>query len=141
MGKSSAMDYNKLCSEILKLTSKIRFAGVYSSVNGKVYSKQSDRIDRIVSEDQTYQTLVHAYMRWKTRQGMSDTLGEPIYAMAKYPTINRITLRCGEKSILMISTDQELEPPEIVDDVLKLIEKFADAPEYVTAPSIHRYQF
>ena len=72
---------------------------------------------------------------------MSKLLGEPIYAMAKYPAINRITLPCGKNGILMITTETELETSEIIDQVLGLIEKFADSPQDLAAPSMHRYNF
>ncbi len=44
--------------------------------------------------------------------------------------INRITIPCGSNSLLMVSTEKDLEPQKIIDDVLDLIEKFSDDPNY-----------
>jgi hypothetical protein len=54
--------------------------------------------------------------------------------MTKYPKINRLTMTCGDKGIIMISTQSDLEPSEIIDDVCKLREKYADPEDYETEP-------
>lgn len=124
------MDYNKLCDEILKLDEKIRYAGVYNTTNGKVYDKMAKERERLLSPEQTQNSLIHAYMRWKLRQQYAEFVGEPIYAMTKYTKINRITIPCGSNALLMVSTEKDLEPQKIIDDVLNLIEKFSDDPNY-----------
>ena len=92
------MDYNKLCDEILKLDEKVRYAGVYNTTNGKVYDKMAKERERLLSQEQTQNSLIHAYMRWKLRQQYAKFVGEPIYAMTKYTKINRITIPCRSNS-------------------------------------------
>lgn len=120
------MDYNKICSEILKLNPKIRFAGIYNAGKGEVYEKLPEGINRMLDKEQTQQTLVKAYMRWKTRESLVPIVGEPVYSMTKYKKITRISMPCGKEGLLMVSTETDLEPHEIVDDILKLKEKFDD---------------
>jgi len=124
------MDFDKLCTEILKLNNKIRYAGVYATESGKVYEKLQEGIQRILTKEQTSSALVHAYTRWKTRQHLSSGLGQPIYATAKYSKINRMTLPCASNALLMINTESDLEPHKIVDDVLNLIGKYSDDPNH-----------
>jgi len=124
------MDFDKFCGAILKLNSKIRFAGVYSTVNGNVWYKMQDGITKIFDDEQTKNSMVQGYMRWKNRMHVADLIGTPIYTMTKYPKINRITLPCGSNALIMISTQTDLEPVEIVDDVCKLREKFGDPTDY-----------
>jgi len=124
------MDFNGLCDKILKLNDKIRYAGVYNSVSGRVFEKMSKGKTRLLSPDQTKNSLIHAYMRWKLRQQFAEAVGQPIYAMAKYTKINRITVPCGKDSLLNITTEKDLEPHQIIDDVLNLIEKYSDDPNY-----------
>ena len=123
------MDCYKLCGEILKLSPKIRYAGVYNTHSGEVYEKTQKEIGRLFDKEQTKKSMMQAYMRWKTRQAFIETSGEPIYTMTKYQKINRITLTCGPNSLLMVTTEPDLEPYEIADSVLKLREKFADKEE------------
>ncbi|MEX0641031.1 MAG: hypothetical protein WD018_03160 [Nitrosopumilaceae archaeon] len=129
------MDYIKFCEEILKLNPKVRFAGVYSTVNGGIYYKMQKGIKKIFTDEQTKDSLIHAYMRWKSRLHSSDLIGNPIYTMTKYPKLNRITLPCGGKALIMISTEADFEPTEIIDDVCKLREQYADPEGYEPAAS------
>jgi len=124
------MDYNSLNTEILKLNSKIRYAGVYVTGNVKIYEKIQEGITRLFEKEKTQDTLIHAYMRWKARQHDSSVIGEPVYTITKYAKINRLTIPVHLTALLMINTEPELEPQEIVDDITKLIKKYADDPEY-----------
>lgn len=124
------MDFNKLCDEILKLDHQVRYAGIYNTQSGRVFEKMAKGRQRMLNPEQTKNSLIHAYMRWKLRQQFAESVGQPVYAMTKYTKINRITLPCGKDSLLNITTEIELEPQQIVDDVLKLIEKYSDDPNY-----------
>jgi len=96
-------------------------------------------INKIFSDEQTKDSLVHGYMRWKSRLHSSDLIGIPIYTMTKYPKINRITLPCGGNAIIMISSEPDLDPSKIIDDVCKLREKFADSEDY--DPALRQLNF
>jgi len=133
------MDYNKFCSEILKINSKVRFAGVYSTVNGGIWYKMQKGDTKIFTDEQTRDSMIHGYMRWKNRLHNVDLIGEPIYTMTKYPKINRITLPCGDKSLIMVSTESDLEPVKIIDDICGLREKYADSKDY--DPAMHQLDF
>ena len=127
------MDFNKFCSEILKLNPKIRFAGVYSTVDAGVYYKMQKGVKKIFDDEQTRDSMIHGYMRWKSRLHASDLIGVPIYTMTKYPKINRTTMPCGDKALLMFSTEVDLESNQIIDGIRKLLEKFADSKDYEPA--------
>ena len=133
------MDYNKFCDEVLKINPKVRFAGVYTTANGNVYYKMQKGIQKIFSDEQTKDSLVHGYMRWKSRLKASDLIGIPIYTMTKYPKVNRITLPCGSNALIMISTEPEFEPSEIIDDVCNLRKQYLDPEGYV--PPAHQINF
>ena len=124
------MDFNGLCTEILKLNPKIRYAGVYSSANEKFYEKLQKGVTKYLDAEKTSNNFFHAFARWKSRQVDSDIIGEPIYSSAKYEKINRVTLPCTPMAMLMITSEPELEPHQFIDDVLKLIERYADDPKY-----------
>lgn len=128
------MDYNKLCSEILKINEKIRYAGVYSTKNGQIYEKLQKGITRYFDKEKTSSTFVHAYMRWKTRQHDSEVIGQPIFAIAKYEKINRITIPATPYSLLMVNMEPDLEPHEIINQVRKLLEEYSDDPNYTPKP-------
>jgi len=124
------MDYNSLNTDILKLNPKIRFSGVYHTGNVKLYEKVQKGVTRLFDPEKTQDTFIHAYMRWKTRQHDASVIGEPVYTMTKYGKINRLTIPCSSKSLLMVNTEPELEPHTIIDDIIKLITKYSDDPNY-----------
>jgi hypothetical protein len=124
------VNYNSLNSEILKINSKIRYAGVYHTGSEKIYEKMQKGISRLSDREQTLDTLIHEYMRWKARAHYSSEIGELMYSVTKYEKINRLLIPLHSKALLMINTEPELEPNEIVDEVTKLIEKYSDDPNY-----------
>jgi len=126
------MDYNSFCQEILNLNSKVRYAGVYNTAIGDVYDKSAKEIERLFTKEQTKKSLVQAYMRWKTRESFSDISGKPIFTMTKYEKINRMTMPCGKNAILMVSMQSELDPQQLISDILSLVEKYADNENYQT---------
>ena len=124
------MNYNSLCKHILKINSKIRYAGIYNMENGRITDKMQDGITSLLDKEETQKSLVQSYLRWKIRQPNSEIMGELIYSTARYAKVMRITLTASASSLLMISTEPELEPNEIMDDVMKLIVRHADDPNY-----------
>ena len=130
------VDYNSLNNEILKLNSKIRYSGIYHTGNVQLYEKVQKGITRLFDKEKTNDTLIHAYMRWRTRQHDSEIIGQPIYSITKYAKINRLTIPANSKALLMVNSEPDLELHEVVDDIIKLIEKYSDDPDY-TPRQVH----
>ncbi len=125
-----SMDYNSLNSDILKLNPKVRYAGIYQTGNIQIWEKIQKGITRLLDKEKTNDTLIHAYMRWRTRQHDSEIIGQPMYSITKYAKINRLTIPANNKALLMVNTEPELEIHEIVDDIIKLIGTYSDDPDY-----------
>ncbi|MCH7876782.1 MAG: hypothetical protein IIA20_00835 [Thaumarchaeota archaeon] len=124
------MNYDKLNSDIIKLNPKIRYAGIYQTGNIQIWEKIQEGITRYFDKEKTNDTLIHAYMRWKTRQHDSNIIGEPLYSITKYAKINRLTMAVSSKALLMVNSEPELELHEIVKDITELIKKYSDDPDY-----------
>ncbi len=124
------MDYNSLGSDILKLSPKIRYAGVYQTGSIQVWEKVQKGLTRFFDKEKTNDTLIHAYMRWRTRQHDSDSIGQPMYSITRYAKINRLTIPANDKALLMVNSEPDLELHKVVDDIIKLIAKYSDNPEY-----------
>jgi len=124
------MDYNSLNGDILKLNPKIRYAGIYQTGSVQIWEKIQKGITRFFDKEKTNDTLIHAYMRWRTRQHDSDTIGQPLYSITKYAKINRLTIPVSTKALLMVNSEADLELHEVVDDIINLITKYSDDPDY-----------
>ncbi len=124
------MNYDKLINDIIKLNPKIRYAGIYQTGNIKIWEKIQDGITRLFDKEKTNDTLIHSYMRWKTRQHDASIIGQPMYSITKYEKINRLTIPASNKALLMVNSEPELELHEVVDDIIILIKKYSDDPDY-----------
>jgi len=124
------MNYDKLNSDIIKLNPKISYAGVYQTGNIQIWEKIQKGITRFFDQEKTNDTLIHAYMRWKTRQHDADVIGQPLYSITKYAKINRLTMAVSSKALLMVNSEPDLELHEVVNDITELIKKYSDDPDY-----------
>ena len=125
------MDYNGLIAEILKINPKIRYSGVYHTGMEKIWEKMKKGESRLSEKEQTIDTIIHEYMRWKARKHFLDEIGELLYSFTKYEKINRITIPVHPQALLMINTEPEQEPEEFMAEIKGLIIKYSDDPNYV----------
>ena len=98
--------------------------------NGRITDKMQEGTTSLLDKEETQSSLIQSYVRWKVRQPNSALIGELIYSTAKYAKVNRITLTASKSSLLMNSTEPDLKPHEIMDDVMKLIVRYNDDPNY-----------
>ena len=125
-----SMDYNSLNSDILKLNPKVRYAGIYQTGKVQMWEKIQKGITRLFDQEKTNDTLIHAYMRWRTRQHDSEIIGQPMYSITKYAKINRLTIPANSKALLMVNSEPELELHEVIDGIIEIIKKYSDDPDY-----------
>ena len=112
------MQYEKICDDILESDEKIRYVGIYDY--GELYDKMKPGKDSFLSREETEMSLSQAIYRWSTRKKTSDSIGKPIFALAKYEKIYRITFPIGGAGLILISTELDANVNEIVEKVLKI---------------------
>ncbi len=117
------MEYEKICDEILECDEKIRYVGVYDY--GELYDKMKQGLKSHLSREETEISLSQAVYRWSTRKKTSEKIGKPIFAMAKYEKIFRITIPIGGAGLILISTELDVDVNEIVDKILKIKNKYS----------------
>ena len=133
---TQSVDYNSLNSDNLKLNPKVRYAGIYQTGNIQIWEKIQKGITRLFDKEKTNDTLIHAYMRWRTRQHDSEIIGQPMYSITKYAKINRLTIPANSQALLIVNTEPDFEIHEVIDDIIKLIAKYSDDPDY-TPRKVH----
>lgn len=79
----TAMDYGKLCQEILNLDPKIRFAGVCDDTGETKYGGQGEGVKNRLSPEETKKSNLQALARWALRNAFSPKVGKGRYAMAE----------------------------------------------------------
>ena len=115
------MEYEKICNEILECDKKIRYVGVYDY--GELYDKMKPGLKSHLSREETELTLSQAIYRWSTRKKTAEKIGNPIFALAKYEKIYRITIPIGGAGLILISTELDADVTKIVDKVLEIKKK------------------
>ncbi|WP_299291916.1 hypothetical protein [Nitrosopumilus sp.] len=116
------MEYEKICDEILDCDSKIRYIGIYDF--GELYDKMRDGVENYLSREETETSLSQAVYRWSTRKKTSEKIGKPIFALAKYEKIYRITIPIGGAGLILVSTELDADVNIIVDKILKIKENY-----------------
>lgn len=112
------MNYEKMCDEILDLNQNIRYAAVYDY--GELHDKVRPGVKSHLSREETETSLSQAIYRWSTRKKTADKIGTPIFALAKYEKIYRITIPIGGAGLILITTELDVEVNQIVDKVLEI---------------------
>ena len=112
------MSYEKICDEILEFNEKIRYAAVYDY--GELHDKIRPGITSHLTREETETSLSQAIYRWSTRKKTADKIGVPVFALAKYEKIYRITIPIGGAGLILITTELDVNINEIVDKTLEI---------------------
>jgi len=117
------MEYEKICDEILECDEKIRYVGVYDY--GELYDKMRTGVKNHLSREETELSLSQAVYRWSTRKKTAEKIGKPIFALAKYEKIYRITIPSTGAGLILISAELDVDVIEIVDKILEIKNKYS----------------
>ena len=112
------MSYEKICDQILESNEKIRYAAVYDY--GELVDKIRPGVTSHLTREETETSLSQAIYRWSTRKKTADKIGVPVYALAKYEKIYRITVPIGGAGLILITTELDVDINEIVDNALEI---------------------
>ena len=123
----TAMEYRKLCQEILNLDPKIRFAAVCDDTGETKYGGQREGVKNLLTPEETKKSNLQALARWSLRNALSTKVGKGRYAMAAYEKVKRITIPLDDNShLLLVTTEVNADHDRIIDKVLKLIQHPSD---------------
>ena len=118
------MDFDKICDEILNCDSQIRYVGIYDY--GELYDKMKSGVSSYLSREETEFSLSQAIYRWSTRKKTVSKIGKPIFAMAKYEKLYRLTIPIGGAGLILVTTELNVNVNEIVDKILEIQSKYSE---------------
>ena len=84
------------------------------------YDKIRPGVTSHLTREETETSLSQAIYRWSTRKKTADKIGTPIFALAKYEKIYRITIPIGGAGLILITTELDVNVNEIVDKTLEI---------------------
>ena len=115
------MEYEKICDEILECDKDIRYVGIYDY--GELYDKMKSGLKSHLSREETEMSLSQAVYRWSTRKKTTDKIGKPIYALAKYEKIYRMTIPISGAGLILISIELNTDVNMIVEKIITIKNK------------------
>lgn len=116
------LEYEKICDAILECDKKIRYVGIYDF--GELTDKTRPGLKSYLTKEETEMSLSQAVYRWSTRKKTNEKIGKPIFALAKYEKIYRITMSIKGAGLILVSTELDININEMVEKVLKIKNKF-----------------
>ncbi|MBI1663650.1 MAG: hypothetical protein IS860_09230 [Nitrosopumilus sp.] len=117
------MEYEKICDEVLDCDNKVRYVGVYDY--GELHDKMRSGTESFLSREETELSLSQAVYRWSTRKKTADKIGKPIFALAKYEKLYRVTIPIGGAGLILISTELDADVNGIVKKILQIKNKYS----------------
>jgi len=117
----SPEEYGKFFDEVMKLDKNIRYAAIY---DGHLNAKFRNGIQGYFKEEEIKSSMSESLDRWANRKKMSFKIGEPKFAMAQYGKVNRITISCGNKGVILVTTELDVDINELVDRIIEIRTRF-----------------
>lgn len=114
------MDYEKLCKDTFDLDQKIRFVAICDRTGEFKYGGVRGGIKSLLSPEQTKESVLQAWNRWKLRDAMESKIGKGKFAMAEYERVKRFTIPVDNEHLLLVSTEADADI-RIIYNILKLI--------------------
>lgn len=118
----SKLDYEKFCDEVFKLDKNIRFVGIFDGHFS--LTKMREGLESYLTPEETKNSLIDTYSRWRTRQGLSKKLGSPLYAVAQYEKVKRMTIPLDDDGLILVSTEPSCYHEIITKEIISIRDKY-----------------
>jgi hypothetical protein len=118
------VNLEKICDDILQSNGDITLVAV--SYRAEYRFKEREGVKSLQTREEIEKSLADASLRWVTRRSHR-TLGEPIYAMAKYEKAKRITAPLGRYGIILCVVHPNSDAEKIATALVKIIKKYPDS--------------
>ena len=99
------MDHDKLCKDILKFDSKVRFAGVCDDTGEIRFGGQREGVKNLLTPQETKKSNLQAFARWGLRNSLAAKVGKGKYAMAECEKIKRISIPLDADHLILVTTE------------------------------------
>jgi len=120
--KEEKMDYEKLCDEVLRADTQIRFTGILDSKGDLIVEKNRDDA-KLLNPDEVKMSVHYTFERWTRLQNLSYKLGKEKTSITEYEKVTLISLHF-EKNLFLLSTEPDVDYMKIISKTSSLISSF-----------------
>lgn len=117
------MNLKKICTEIMQSDTEIIMVAV--SYRTESHYEERKGTKSLQTKEDVEKSLADAALRWVTRRSHL-TLGEPLYAMAKYEKAKRVTLPLGRYGIILCALLPDSDAEKIASKLMLIAKKYSD---------------
>ena len=117
------MDYQAFLDKIIKSDGTIRSAIIFNEFGNIQEKAQRSDTELHLNEYDTEKLLREAASSWHYRNELSFKLGKGLYALAEYENLKRITMPIDNHHLLLVSVDNQDDPPKIIKHIQNVLEK------------------
>jgi hypothetical protein len=117
------MNLEKICTEIMKSDQEILMVAI--SFRTESHYEEREGIKSLQTKEDVEKSLADAALRWVTRRSHR-TLGEPLYAMAKYEKAKRITIPLGRYGIILCAILPSSDADKIAEKLMEIAKKYSE---------------
>jgi hypothetical protein len=110
------MDFDELCKNILKLDSKIRFAGVVNTKGVLINDMYQKGVEEYLSSNELKMSLHYSMLEWEKAKNLHHKIGDQKASVVEYDKVTLISIPLNNSDLFVAS----IEPNE---DYFKMILK------------------
>ncbi len=118
------MKSEDFCDLVLSIDNKVRYVGVYLNENF-TYRIQKNTRQYFTAEENSISVKTEV-VRASLRRYMAEKVGEPIYAMTKYPKVSLVTFHFMQTNLVLISIEPDANHDDIIGKALKLLKTHSE---------------
>ena len=113
----------EICEKIMRCDTDIRMVAV--SYRTEFYYMTRPGTKVFQTKEETEKSLADATLRWVSRRSIK-SIGKPIYAMAKYEKVKRITLPLGRYGIILCTTNSDADADLISSKIIRITRSYKE---------------
>lgn len=110
------MDYDEMCKNILKLDSKIRFAGVVNTEGVLINNMYQEEVEEYLTHSELKMSLHYSMLEWEKSKNLTHKIGNERASVVEYDKVTLLSIPLNKSDLFVAS----IEPNE---DYFKMILK------------------
>jgi hypothetical protein len=98
-------NFKELLEALMISNRNVRFSSIYNLKGEMLFQKRREDIKSLFTLEETKDQIGKTIDSWKSRSGIKDKIGKPLYSVTSYEKIKRLTIPIDEEHLLFISMD------------------------------------
>jgi len=111
-----SMDYDELCKNILKLDSKIRFAGVVNIKGILINNMYQEGVEEYLTPSELKMSLHYSILEWEKSKNLTHKIGNELASVVEYEKVTLLSIPLNNSDLFVASMESN-------DDYFKMILK------------------